>query len=84
MAFEEGCIVWLPDVGLLPPHDPEAEHELAWLLVQERTVLCPCSILVELRLMDKAGAGAGGGVFAVTAIEAVRVMLPPAPMQVSV
>lgn len=77
-------MLWLPEVGLLPPQEPEAEHEVALLVVQETTVVCPCLILVGLALIDKLGAGVGGGVFAVTATDTVRVMLPPEPLHVSV
>jgi hypothetical protein len=84
VAFEEGCIDWLPEVGLLPPQDPEAEHDVALLLDQEMSVLCPCWILEGLTLRDKLGAGVGGGALAVTATETARLTLPPAPLQVSV
>lgn len=75
-------MVWLPEMDLLPPQEPEAEHDVALLLNQETTVLCPCWILVGLALMDKVGAG--GGALAVTATETVRVTLPPVPLQVRV
>jgi hypothetical protein len=84
VAFEEGCTDWLPEVGLLPPQEPEAEHDVALLLDQETRVLCPCWILEGLALRDKLGAGAGAGELAVTATETVRATFPPAPLQVSV
>ncbi len=34
VAFDVGCTPWLPLTGLLPPQDPDAEHDVALLLDQ--------------------------------------------------
>lgn len=75
---------WLPEVGLPPPQEPEAEHEVALLLVQDTNVFWPCWILLGLALIDSDGAGAGGGWLAATETETVRLIVPPAPLQVRV
>jgi hypothetical protein len=82
VALLDGCIFWLPEVDFPPPQEPEAEQEVALLLVQETTVLWPCWMLDGLAKIERLGAGVGA--LCVTATPPVLETLPPAPLQVRV
>jgi hypothetical protein len=82
VALLDGCIVWLPEVDLPPPHEPEAEQDVTFLPLQEITVLWPRWMLDRLAVMDRVGDG--GGAVLETETPTVREMLPPGPLQVIV
>lgn len=81
-----GCITWLPVAAWLPPHDPEAEQELALLLVHESVVVCPCWMLVGLavKLSDGAGVVGADGASPLTPTRIVRLVPPRGPEHPSV
>jgi hypothetical protein len=53
-------VAWLPTVGSLPLHPPEAVHEVAWVDVQFSVEVPPEAILVGAALSDTLAGGAGG------------------------
>ena len=79
-------MVWVPEAGLPPLQEPDAEHEPALLLVQESTVICPCSMSagVAVRLSDGAGVAGVGAVSLLIFTRTVRIALPLAPEHWSV
>jgi hypothetical protein len=76
----------LPENALAPLHPPDAMQAVAFWLDHERVVLPPALMVVELadKLNKRLPSGADGVLLlADTETEAERVMLPPAPLQVS-
>jgi hypothetical protein len=73
-------VVCEPLVALLPDQPPEAEQDVAWVLVQVTVELLPLAIVLGLTARLIVGAGAG----VVTETVAACVALPPAPVQVRI
>ncbi len=73
-------VVCEPLVALLPDQPPEAEQDVAWVLVQVTVELLPLAIVLGLAARLIVGAGAG----VVTETVAACVALPPAPVQVRI
>ena len=73
-------VVCEPFVALLPDQPPEAEQDVAWVLVQVTVELLPLAIVLGLAVRLIVGAGAG----VVTETVAACVALPPAPVQVRI
>jgi hypothetical protein len=72
---------WLPEVALLPDHEPEAVHEVALVDDQLRVEDAPLATEVGFAESDTVGTGGGGGMpETLTAVEALA--LPPEPVQV--
>ena len=71
-------VVCEPLVALLPDQPPEAEQDVAWVLVQVTVELLPLAIVLGLAMRLIVGAGTG----VVTETMAACVALPPAPVQV--
>ena len=73
-------VVCEPLVALLPDQPPEAEQDVAWVLVQVTVELLPLAIVLGLAARLIVGAGAG----VVTETVAACVALPPAPVHVRI
>jgi hypothetical protein len=80
VALDNAAVLWLPAVALLPVQPPDAVHDVA-LVVFQVSVLVP-PLLTEVG--DAESVTVGAGVAAVTVTDAVRCVVPPAPVQLSV
>jgi hypothetical protein len=80
VAFDSAAVCSLPAVAFVPDQPPDAVHDVAFDEVQVSVLVPP--LLTDVGDADSVTVGAGVGVD--TDTEAVRCVVPPAPVQLSV
>jgi hypothetical protein len=80
VALVRAAVLSLPAVAFDPDQPPEAVHAVAFVEVQVSVLLPPLATEVG----DADSETVGAGVAAVTVTDAVRCVVPPAPLQLSV
>jgi hypothetical protein len=80
VALVSALVLWLPAVALVPLQPPDAVQAVAFVEFHVKVLEPPLATLVGAA--DKLTVGAGVGVVTVT--EALRWVVPPAPVQLNV
>jgi hypothetical protein len=80
VALDSAAVLSLPAVAFVPVHPPEAVHDVAFVEVHVSVLVPPLATEVG----DADNETVGAGVAAVTVTDAVRCVVPPAPVQLSV
>ena len=80
VVCDKAAVTCEPDKGLLPDQPPEALHEVALTDDQLSMAVPPCGTWLGVAAIVIVG----GGGRALTTTVAVRLVVPPAPLQLSV
>ena len=80
VAFDNAAVLALPAVAFVPDHPPEAVQDVAF--VEDHVSVLVPPLATDVGDADSVTVGAGVG--AVTVTDAVRCVVPPAPVQLSV